>query len=179
MNDYVSTPSYDEFLAHYGVKGMKWGKRKTGNQVYNQEMARRTGSSAYAELSKLSDDEYQNLLSRFKLTGGKSSKSSSSKSAKSSKSSGKGSKSAETKSKSSKTESGSSAKNSNTSSETKEKIVEKTSTDSEYLKWKEAQLNKHNQSGINVSDILERIRTKNRKQRAYNTGETLNKLRRR
>ena len=24
---------YDEYLAHYGVKGMKWGKRKVGNRM--------------------------------------------------------------------------------------------------------------------------------------------------
>lgn len=166
MNDYVSTPSYDEFLSHYGVKGMKWGKRKTGNQVYNQEMARRTGSSAYGELAKLSDDEYQNLLKRFKLTGGKSSKSSSSKS---SKSSGKSSKSAETKSKSSKTVSDVKAKaNSETNKTSEVEEVTKRTIDSDYLKRKEERINKHNESGINVNDILERIRQKNRKTRAYN-----------
>ena len=154
MNDYVSTPSYDKFLSHYGVKGMKWGKRKTGNQVYNQEMARRTGSSAYGELAKLSDDEYQNLLKRFKLTGGKSSKSSSSKSAKSSKSSGKSSKS-------SKTASDVKVKaNSGTNKTSEVEEVTKRTIDSDYLKRKEERINKHNESGINVNDILERIRQK-------------------
>ena len=158
MNDYTPTPNYDEFLAHYGVKGMKWGKRKTGNQVYNQEMAKRTGSSAYAELSKLSDDDYQDLLKRFKLTGGKSSKSSSSKSAKSSKSS-----------KSSKTVSDVKAKeNSGTNKTSEVEEVTKRTIDSDYLKRKEEQINKRNESGINVNDILERIRQKNRKTRAYN-----------
>ena len=155
-----------DHIAHYGVKGMKWGKRKTGNQLYNQEMAKRTGSSAYGELAKLSDDEYQNLLKRFKLTGGKSSKSSSSKS---SKSSGKSSKSAETKSKSSKTVSDVTAKANRETNKTSEvKEVAKRTIDSDYLKRKEEQINKHNESGINVNDILERIRQKNRKTRAYN-----------
>lgn len=166
MQNYISTPDYSEYLTHYGVKGMKWGKRKTGNQSYNQAMAKRTGSSAYNELAKLSDDEYQDLLNRFRLTGGKSSKSSNSSSKSGSPS--KASKSVESELKTSKVGSNSDKTIGGVNKTSEVKEVAKRIIDSDYLKRKEEQLNKYNASGIDVNDILERIRQKNRKTREYN-----------
>lgn len=31
MQGYTPTPNYDDYLAHYGVKGMRWRKRKKAN----------------------------------------------------------------------------------------------------------------------------------------------------
>lgn len=40
----MSDMTYDDYLAHYGVKGMKWGKRKSNrNENYSDDQMRRDG----------------------------------------------------------------------------------------------------------------------------------------
>ena len=71
--DYIITkpPLNEETLAHYGVKGMKWNKRKAVTGPL-------TGDAAYKIISGWSDKEYQARLAKVKLGGGRSGSSKSS-----------------------------------------------------------------------------------------------------
>ena len=52
--------TYDDYLAHYGVKGMKWGKRKTSDSssAPNRKQRKKNRNDAYA---KLMDDDDKNV----------------------------------------------------------------------------------------------------------------------
>jgi len=147
MNDYTPTPDfYNDYICHYGVKGMKWHK-------HNAAMAKATGSSAYATLAGWSDDEYQKRLARVKLTNGRSSSSSSK-----SKSSGSSSSGSKTSSSAKKE----TAEKKTTTKDKEEKVVYKTQINPEYTKYLERKQIKKNTSKLNVDDILKRLRTKKR-----------------
>lgn len=47
----------EDYLAHYGVKGMKWGVRKNGRKAKLKK--------AKADLAKMSDKDLQNKLNRY------------------------------------------------------------------------------------------------------------------
>lgn len=78
MIEYTPTPDfYNDYICHYGVKGMKWGKH-----IKIKPDAKEGLSDAYKQLANMSDEEYYNRLSKVKLTkksGGKSSSSTGSK----------------------------------------------------------------------------------------------------
>ena len=52
----------DDTLEHYGVKGMKWGVRRTKEQL---QSARRERSWGYKDQSKLSDKELKKTVDRL------------------------------------------------------------------------------------------------------------------
>ena len=53
---YTQTPSYDDYIMHYGVKGMKWRHRKGISSAYNVLYSR---------------NDIESLVDRAKLVGGK------------------------------------------------------------------------------------------------------------
>ena len=130
MYDYIITkpPLNEDTLAHYGVKGMKWGKTKAVTGPL-------TGDAAYKIISGWSDKEYQARLARVKLGGGRSSSSKSS-----SKSSGGSSKSATEKTSKASTKERTDAKKKETSE------VQKVTIDPEVTKKLQARLDKINSS---------------------------------
>lgn len=77
MQEYTPTPDfYNDYIAHYGVKGMKWGKKKV------RPVVDENASDAYKQLASMSEDKYQALLKKVKLVGKKKGSSSKSKTAK-------------------------------------------------------------------------------------------------
>lgn len=54
-----------ESLAHYGTKGMRWGKRKARKAERTQENQRR--AEARAKTKSMSDDELKTAIARLKL----------------------------------------------------------------------------------------------------------------
>jgi hypothetical protein len=52
----------EDFLAHYGVKGMKWGRRKSKSTV----RGRRPGTRKY-DPKKLSNSDLKKITARMKL----------------------------------------------------------------------------------------------------------------
>ena len=52
----------DDIIEHYGVKGMKWGVRRTKEQL---QSARRERSWGYKDQSKLSDKELKKTVDRL------------------------------------------------------------------------------------------------------------------
>lgn len=152
----------DETLAHYGVKGMKWKYHKPKIDTTN-------ASDAYKRLASMSDEDYNNLLSRIKLTksskGGKSStakdkkekasKGSSEKKESSGKSSSKGSaEKKESTAASTKSEKAVTEKQTKT---TDERVVYKQQVDPEYTKWLERQQTKLNESKLDSTQVKERM----------------------
>lgn len=73
MDTYTSTPTnfYEDYISHYGTKGMKWKRHKYASD-----------SDAYKKVNAMSDDDYWKRVNAAKLVGKKGS--SSSKSAKAS-----------------------------------------------------------------------------------------------
>ena len=55
----------EEFLAHYGVVGMKWGKRRSKPQIQRSADAQRHAENAKKHLSELSDKELKDLHNRL------------------------------------------------------------------------------------------------------------------
>lgn len=45
----------DEFLAHHGVKGMRWGKRKSGGSTSGHDSSSSGGSSKSGDSKKVSN----------------------------------------------------------------------------------------------------------------------------
>ena len=60
--------SVDDYLAHYGVKGMKWGRRrnKTGGHDYVGRQVK-GGTLDKPDVSKLSDEELRARINRIKM----------------------------------------------------------------------------------------------------------------
>lgn len=54
----------DEFLAHFGVRGMKWGVRKKRSASAD---AQRHGANKKKALKELSDDDLRNLVNRLNM----------------------------------------------------------------------------------------------------------------
>ena len=54
----------EEFLAHYGVRGMKWGVRKKRSASADSQ---RHGANKKKALKELSDDELKNLVNRLNM----------------------------------------------------------------------------------------------------------------
>lgn len=54
----------DEFLAHFGVKGMKWGVRRKRSASSD---AQRHGSNKKKALKELSDGDLRNLVNRLNM----------------------------------------------------------------------------------------------------------------
>lgn len=58
----------EEFIAHYGVKGMKWGKRKGGVSTRKPSKDHKTASKIKQKhLSEMSNDDLQKLNQRQQL----------------------------------------------------------------------------------------------------------------
>ncbi len=60
----------DDFLAHYGVPGMKWGKRKavgSKQRTHVSQDARRAATLRKKQLSQLSNDDLKKLNARNEL----------------------------------------------------------------------------------------------------------------
>lgn len=53
-----------EFIAHYGVKGMKWGVRRKRSASAD---AQRHGANKKKKLEELSDSELQSLVTRLNM----------------------------------------------------------------------------------------------------------------
>lgn len=148
----------DETLAHYGVKGMKWKYHKPKIDTAN-------ASDAYKRLASMSDKDYNDILSRIKLTksskGGKSAaskekttKGSSEKKA----SSGKGSTEKKESSKAEKTAAEKQTKSTDEKVQNvEEKVVYKQQVDPEYTKWLERQQQKANESKLDTTQVKERM----------------------
>lgn len=124
----------DETLAHYGVKGMKW--------KYHKPKVGENASAAYKQLAAMSDKDYNDILSRIKLTksskGGKSA-TSKEKKEKTAKSSGSEKKASSDKESAEKKESNKTEKiaTEKQTKSTEEKVVYKPQVDPEYVKWLE------------------------------------------
>lgn len=60
--------SAEDYLAHYGVKGMKWGRRrnKTGGYDYVGRKVK-GGTLDKPDVSKMSDEELRNRIGRIKM----------------------------------------------------------------------------------------------------------------
>ena len=213
MNDYTPTPNYDEFLAHYGTKGMKWGKRKKKKTTYKYipkfseyvDGDPDFDDSNYDEKNRLGDTEFFGFVNKdgnlvileedmkWVIPGGtitpelvkklesfqgapsekwretvtnlitegvnekSKTKSTTKTAAKTVTSSSKSTKQ--------KTEKASKATSAPVKEVSKKEVIRKRTIDPEKLSKEEERINKINNSGINVSDILEKIRIKNRKRR--------------
>lgn len=59
-------PSYDDYLAHYGVKGMKWGRRKKRSESNDSEGAVSEGGSSEVATS----DKQRKILNKKNLAIG-------------------------------------------------------------------------------------------------------------
>ena len=61
----------DETLAHFGIKGMKWGVRRAQSQITDSEdHARAVGlrkKSRFGKTRKLSNDELKTVIERMNL----------------------------------------------------------------------------------------------------------------
>lgn len=70
MIDYTPTPTnfYEDYICHYGIKGMKWKRHKYASD-----------SDAYKRLNAMGDDEYWSRVKAAKLVGKKGSSSKSAK----------------------------------------------------------------------------------------------------
>lgn len=66
MIEYTSTPTnfYEDYICHYGKKGMKWKRHKYASD-----------SDAYKRLNVMSDDDYWKRVNAAKLVGKKGSSS--------------------------------------------------------------------------------------------------------
>ena len=67
MIGYTPTPTnfYEDYICHYGTKGMKWGVRKRYRMP--------STSDAYKRINAMSDDDYWKKVDAAKLVGKKSS----------------------------------------------------------------------------------------------------------
>lgn len=60
--------NYDDFLQHYGVLGMKWGKRKARSTVSSNEKPKSTTTSKpKPKQRELSDEELRAVINRMRL----------------------------------------------------------------------------------------------------------------
>lgn len=63
----------EDYIAHYGIPGMKWGKRKARTSDRVSKVKRRFGRDSTDEkpkqksISDMSDTELQNLVNRIQL----------------------------------------------------------------------------------------------------------------
>ena len=62
----------NEFLSHYGIKGMRWGVRRSRSQIDSSSEDHRTAQSAKKKAKKggvksLSNKELQDLITRMNL----------------------------------------------------------------------------------------------------------------
>lgn len=57
----------NDYLAHYGVKGMKWGVRRNKSKaLFNYESKRKKRKRVNEELSKMDDVQLQQRLNRMR-----------------------------------------------------------------------------------------------------------------
>lgn len=66
----TSADRLTDFLEHYGVKGMRWGKRGSGKAAPSEDSARSTAIRTKAKQSKpkaLSNKELQEAINRMNL----------------------------------------------------------------------------------------------------------------
>ena len=61
---YHSSDFTEDELAHFGVKGMKWGKRKSRPRVKNSR--KNNAEALNRKLSKMSDNEVQQYVNRLR-----------------------------------------------------------------------------------------------------------------
>lgn len=60
--------SAEDYLAHYGVKGMKWGRRKNTSGGYDYAGRRvKGGTLDKPDVSKMSDEELRTRIGRIKM----------------------------------------------------------------------------------------------------------------
>lgn len=64
MKKFVLNRDISEFIAHYGVRGMKWGVRRKRSASSD---AQRHGANKKKALEELSDDELRNLVNRLNM----------------------------------------------------------------------------------------------------------------
>ena len=154
----------DETLQHYGVKGMKW--------KYHKPKVSSNASAAYKQIGSMTDEEYNRILSKIKLT--KNSKGGKSSTAKEKTSKGSSSEKKESSGKGSSAEKKESTKSEKTSTEkqttTNERVVYKKQVDPEYTKYLENKLAKQNQSKLDTDQVKERIAVSDAKKKRLSMG---------
>ena len=146
----------DETLAHYGVKGMKW-------KYHKPKIDKANASDAYKRIADMSDKDYNDILSRIKLTKSAKGKATKEKTAKAKsekkESTGKSSKGTSEKKESTGKSSKASTEKKTTeqTKSTDEKVVYKQQVDPEYTKWLERQQQKVNESKLDTAQVKERM----------------------
>jgi hypothetical protein len=63
----TTTEAVEEFLEHYGVKGMRWGVRNEERSADSVQFRATQKKGAYGKIGKLSNKELQDFITRANL----------------------------------------------------------------------------------------------------------------